>query len=851
MRTGTRTALVAGTSIAAPLLAVLLFGAGPDLTRPNAPAGESARSEEGGKDPNQPDRFAAERHFMRRNDQGVVPMDGLVRAKERLEVLRAASSGGAPRGREGGAGEEGGVDDGDSSRRDGGLWTWQWLGPGNIGGRVRAILIHPTVTNRMWIGSASGGIWRTDDGGASWSPVDDFLPSLAVTSLVMDPTNANTMYAGTGEGFYNFDAAPGAGVFKSTDGGINWFQLASTNNDTFRWVNRLAHHPTASGTLWAACRDVGILESTDGGTSWTTVLSTPSPVGDIKVHPTNGNRLLAGCLGFPPNFYGSVWLSTDGGTNWDEMTDGTAGMLPDDGGRCEVAFGTGNYLYVCMDRNGGEVWRSTNTGSLWSLRSSPDLGSQLWYDNALWVDPTNQEFLVVGAVNAYRSTNGGLSFAVITDWGEYHLGNSAHADQHAIVAHPGYDGSSNRTVFFGNDGGIQRVANIGTVGPTSGWTNLANGLGITQFFKGASSPDGSLIVGGTQDNDKLRYTGGGIGTWYQAETGDGGSCAVDFTDPEIVYGVYPVLYVRKSTNGGDSYFDAYTGLADSASGSSVAPLVMDPSNANTLWAGGTSIWRTTNGAASWSRRRVPIDAEAFCTAIAVLPWNSQQVWVGYSNGRVSRTTNGGSSWTDLDDGSTPLPDRYVSDIALSPHFLDEAIVTFSAFEDDNVWITGDNGATWTVRSGTAPNDLPELPILSVSYHPTDPDWIYVGSDLGVLASEDFGVSWNVTPAYPGDADGPANVEVGDIFWHGSQMVVVTHGRGMWRAEPLPVVWVDLDNAGFEDGSQAFPFDTVSEGLGASGHGTDLSIAPGTYTEGAKTFLKRGLVVAPSGGVVVR
>ncbi|MCA9727602.1 MAG: hypothetical protein KC729_07960, partial [Candidatus Eisenbacteria bacterium] len=436
-------------------------------------------SDEDARNPDRPDLYAWERYFMRRNDAGVVPMDGLVRAKEQL------------------ASRDGGM------RRDGGLWTWQWLGPGNIGGRVRAILVHPTITNRMWIGAASGGIWRSDDAGGSWTPVDDFLPSLAVTSLVMDPTNANVLYAGTGEGFYNFDAAPGAGIFKSTDGGANWSQLTSTNNTTFRYVNRLAHHPSVSGTLWAACRDGGIRKTTDGGVSWSLVLSTPSPACDVKVQASNGNRVLAGSTGFLPDLFGSAWLSTDGGASWSEQTTGGAGKLPSDAGRCEVAFGTGNYLYASLDHNGGEVWRSTNSGSTWSLRGSPSLGGQIWYDNALWVDPANNEFVVVGGVNAYRSTNGGTTFSVITDWGQYHHGLSAHADQHAIVPHPGYNGSTNRTVFFGNDGGIQKATNIGTVAPTTGWTNLANNRGITQFFKGASSPSGSVIVGGAQDNDKL------------------------------------------------------------------------------------------------------------------------------------------------------------------------------------------------------------------------------------------------------------------------------------------------------------------------------------------------------------
>ena len=140
---------------------------------------------------------------------------------------------------------------------DAGIWNWEWLGPGNIGGRIRTIVIHPTITNRMWIGAASGGIWRTDNAGASWYPLDDFMANLAVTSIALDPTNSDVLYAATGEGFITiFKPRPpdqrepqGNGIFKSTDGGITWNQLAATNDSNFAYVSRIAHHPTETNIL--------------------------------------------------------------------------------------------------------------------------------------------------------------------------------------------------------------------------------------------------------------------------------------------------------------------------------------------------------------------------------------------------------------------------------------------------------------------------------------------------------------------------------------------------------------------------------------------------------------------------
>ncbi len=476
---------------------------------------------------------------------------------------------------------------------------------------MRTILVHPTIPGRMWIGSVAGGIWRTDNSGASWTPVDDFMANLAVTSMVIDPVNPNVLYAATGEGFFNFDALPGAGIFKSLDGGVTWSQLPSTNNPNFQWVNRLAHHPTISGRLFAATKDPsGVWRSTNGGVSWTQVLSTvdtdTTAALDIKIHPTFPDRILAGTQDLIlPNFRAEVYYSSDGGNIWFEQTIGGV-KLPDTSFRCEVAFaGNNGNMYVSMDRNGGEVWRSTDNAATWTLLNTGSnyLGTQGWYDNMIWVDPTNSSLMVVGGIDLWRSTNGGTTFCRISDWTSYHTGTSAHADQHFLTPVLGYNGNTVRRVYVGNDGGIQTAADIATVTTNSGWTNLANGLGITQFYGAAAAPNGSVIVGGTQDNDKLRYTGNANG-WFQAETGDGGYSAIDFNNPSIFYGSQPRLQIRKSTNGGQSYFNAFAGISDAGSGLTsrfIAPFAMDPNNSTRLIAGGANIWRTTNGARAGPR----------------------------------------------------------------------------------------------------------------------------------------------------------------------------------------------------------------------------------------------------------
>ena len=169
---------------------------------------------------------------------------------------------------------------------------WTWLGPGNIGGRVRSILIHPTNPSIMWAGSVGGGVWKTLNGGASWNPLDDFMPNLAIACMVMDPANPDIIYAGTGEGFCNIDAIQGAGIFKTTDGGMTWAQLSFTaSNPNFLWVNRIAISPANSLVILAAT-STGIWRSTDGGATWTQ-RHFSGTVEDVAFDPSNGSKCVA------------------------------------------------------------------------------------------------------------------------------------------------------------------------------------------------------------------------------------------------------------------------------------------------------------------------------------------------------------------------------------------------------------------------------------------------------------------------------------------------------------------------------------------------------------------------------
>jgi hypothetical protein len=282
----------------------------------------------------------------------------------------------------------------------------------------------------------------------------------------------------------------------------------------------------------------------------------------------------------------------------------------------------------------------------------------------------------------------------------------------------------------------------------------------------------------------------------------------------------------------------------------IAPFVMDPSNPHSLVAGGTKIWKTTNDADDWYQIRDTIPSKQKCSAIDIAKGDSYIIWVGYHEGNVARTVFGGGDWSRVDTCPPGLPNRWVCDIAISPHNSNEVFVTFGEYFSDNVWYTSNGGVTWNSRSGVAPYNLPTLPVTTVRWHPVNPNWVYIGTDLGVFASEDKGLTWSKDPSWDYN-DGPINVEVSELFWQGDEwLCAATHGRGMYRCRPLDVVFVDAAAAPGGDGSFVHPYQTITQGLTAAGYGTTISIKGGTYHETPITLFKRGSITVTNGPVYI-
>ncbi|MBI1890503.1 MAG: hypothetical protein HYS18_07655 [Burkholderiales bacterium] len=708
--------------------------------------------------PDSPGEWAKFRKLQQKSDNGIVKPNGLWDAfLQRKQKLLAQLQASGP------------------VLKAAGISSNQWtaLGPGNIGGRVRSIVVHPTNPSKLWAGSVGGGIWASNDAGASWAPANDFMANIAVSSMVIDTTNPNLMYAATGESFPG-DGIRGAGVFKSTDGGVTWAQLPKTNpavNGDWNYVNRLAIS-SSNGNILLAATPFGIYRSTDAGANWTRVY-TEYTAHDIRFDPNNGNNAVAG-LG-----NGGVAYTRDAGANWNRAP------LPNYPGRVEIAYakGTSNLIYASVDDNYGKIYRSTDGGVNWANISSPQhLGGQGWYSNTIWVDPINSSTLVIGGLDLFRSTDGGVNWMKISTW--WAAPRSPHADHHAIVSDSGYNGSSNRRVYFGNDGGVYRADDIsGVTDDASGagrWTSLNNGLAITQFYGGAGHANG-VLTGGTQDNGTLLYTGN-ANAWRMYAGGDGGYAAIDSKDPRFMFGEYQNMQLHRSKDGGYTYNRVSDGLNDQYY-NFIAPLILDPNDGNRFLAGGSQLWLATNAKAETVTMK-SIKAAASTSggnnisAIAVHRGDSNIMWVGHNDGSLYRTANGTAAtptWTKI---SASLPFRYVTRILIDPDNSQKVYVAYGGYDANNLYKTSNNGSAWSDISG----DMPSAPIRGLARHPTKPGWLYAGTEVGVFTSENDGASWSVSN------DGPANVSVEDLFWMynaSTSLIAVTHGRGMFKVDLSP------------------------------------------------------------------
>ena len=674
-----------------------------------------------------------------------------------------------------------------SLQDDGGISPLGWVerGPFNVAGRSRTLAIDPRDTRILWSGGVSGGLWKSLDRGATWSTVSDWWTNLAIASLTLDPNNPDVMYVGTGEGFFNDNVARGvnrsairgAGVFRSLDGGVTWAQLPATAN--WQYVQRVVVQPGNSSVLLASVRPGGIYRSTDGGTSWTQVRSAFSS-DQVLFDPNDGQKAVGHVVDTSLLLH-DVVRSTDGGATWTNASTGLVGLNSYDA-RVELCYARSSpgIVYGSTGLNGGKVWRSADGGQNWVLRTGASATGVTWYFNGFWVDPTNENVMVAAGLHVWRSVDGGVSFTQISNG--YILTVVPHLDVHNVVADPDYNGTTSRRVYVTTDGGLHVADNVFTAAQNSGWRDLDNGMRSTQFYGAAGVAGSNLLVGGAQDNGTLRLLGAST-TANMPFGGDGGQVQIDPTNNNYIYGEYVWAQVHRSSNGGSSsnFITGNIGEVTAATANFITPLLLDPTNATRLYVGASSLWRTTNSrAASVTWAAVKPATTSKISALAIAANNGNVLWVGHNDGRLFRTANATAAtptWTAVDDngGLDPLPNRYVTRLAIDPTNHNVVWATFGGFASGNVRVTRDGGATWNDASGTGARRLPDVPVNCILLHPDDPNVLYVGTEVGVFASDDAGAHWSA------NNDGPNQAPVEQVvFEQGSRkLIAATLGRGLW------------------------------------------------------------------------
>ncbi len=692
-----------------------------------------------------------------------------------------------------------------------GISTWTNLGPGNIGGRIRSIIIRPSNVNHILIGGVSGGVWKTTDGGSSWTAKNDDGDPISISCMA---NSGDVVYAGTGEGWGNVDAVYGGGIWKSTDFGETWTLLSSTTGaNVWNFRNVLQLRYDAQGNLYAVTKGYnkkggvgdyqltgGLYKTTDGGGTWSKISSS-----------TFSTNYFNGCDAMPitsstilfavrenGSTLGGIYRTTDGGTNWSLVSSG----LPTSG-YSRIAFAqdpnTSTTIYaVFQSTNTGApdyglkgIYKSTDSGDNWTVLTTPGtltstggksyLSSQGWYDNVIAVDPHNSNNIYIGGVDDMKSTDGGSSWSQITYWHTFYGTPYVHADHHAIV----FDPNTANIVYDGNDGGIYKSTDGG-----ASWTDLNNGLEITQYYGGAVPASTSEYMGGTQDNGHHKYSGSGT-NWTEVQGGDGGYAAIDQTNSSIAYEEYVYLQIDKTTDGGTNWSDATTGLTDAGSSSAclfIAPFSMNPENSSILLAGSDNVWLTTNSAGSWVASSSTLSTGKNVSAVTVV--NSVSPYLGFAgttDGKVFKCTSmTGSSdvWSDI----TPTGNNgaWVRRIAVDLNNKNAIYVCYSGYNNDgvsptrHVYYSSDQGTNWTDISG----NLPDAPVHSLVVDPGSSQTLYVGTEVGVFETTNTGGTWTRK-----GTGMPDYVPVDELVLQTvtNKLFAFTHGRSVfYTTEPLPV-----------------------------------------------------------------
>jgi photosystem II stability/assembly factor-like uncharacterized protein len=661
--------------------------------------------------------------------------------------------------------------------------NWVSIGPTNGAGRMSAIAVHPTIPGTIYAGAAGGGVWKTTDGGNSWTPLTESITDLFVGALAIAPSSPNVIYVGTGEGN---TGTPGIGLLKSTDGGTTW-QFPPPIPVPFPSFGlsfyKISVHETNPQELIAGTSQGGY-RSIDGGNTWTNVIpwqsdaSVVREVTDIVRNPTNPQILYA-TTNLP-----EILKSTDAGASWTSKSSGVQSATL---GRLSIAISASNpsvlyvagaatysdtvaHIYKTVD--GGDSWSELpgiSNNSRYSIKYFfVSLNDQSSYDNTIVVSPTDPNIVIAAGVHYVRTIDGGTTWTnALSD---------VHVDAHDLQ----YQGS---TLYVANDGGIWSSTNNAQTA-----TDRNTSLVTRQYYTVANDPvNRNRVYGGTQDNGTSRRPDSSGTNWAEMLGGDGFDCAVNPYAPEIFYGTIQYGEVYRTTNAGAAaFFKAISPNYPSGEGGAFyTPLTIDQNNPSVLYTGTSKrVWKSADEGDSWAPLpTTTADGSAWGNNILlkiVVARSDSKILMALRSGAIFRSTDGGATWVSASGVTNVNAVINVNNLEIDPQ---NPSVIYAATRGKGscshiVFMSTDGGASWTCRGSGLPSSFSAH---VVRVDPTDSNVLFCGTDVGVYRSVDKGLTWTKF------GTGLPSVSVYDlrILDDGSALRAATHGRGMWELQIPP------------------------------------------------------------------
>ena len=710
------------------------------------------------------------------------------------------------------------------------------LGPAGMSGRVTSIDVHPQNRDHIYVGTASGGLWESRNGGTSFQPIFDDNRYLSIGAVAISDANPNVIWAGTGEGNPRNSANYGGGIYKSLDGGRTWQHLGLEKT---RHIHRVLPHPTdpdvcyvaAMGSMWAPNPERGVYKTTDGGRSWERILYVNEGTGiaEMVMDPSNPNKLIAATWTFDrdPDYFNSggpgsgIWITYDGGENWTRKT-AKNGLPKGNLGRIGLAIAASkpNIIYALVEAKENGLYKSTDGGESWKLVSKKNIGNRPFYYAELYVDPRNENRIYNIYTYVSKSEDGGKTFRQIADYG-----NAVHPDHHAFWIDP----NDPEYVIDGNDGGL----NISHDGGET-WRFAAN-LPLAQFYHinhDMSFP--YLVGGGMQDNGSWvgpsqGLHSGGItdADWQEVYFGDGFDLVFKPGDPNTVYAASQGGYVgRVNRRTGksklirpvhpDGTFLRYNWNA---------PLAQGPQSDCSFYVGSQFVHKSTDCGDNWTiispdlttndttKQRsmrsggLTIDAtqaENYTTLLVIEPnhkdfASEQALWVSSDDGKLHLTRNDGGDWTDLTanlEAAGMTPGSWIPYIEASVHDEAEAWVVVNDYRRGDVrptvYHTTDWGRTFREIIASPLSSMSETqkvlgkatPVtghaMCLVQDPVEPNLLFLGTDNGLWVSYDGSESWqHYTHGFPA-------VQVADLKIHPREhdLIIGTFGRAAWILDDI-------------------------------------------------------------------